>query len=82
VKTGRHAEAAEHAERALEIRVTGGDAADQIADTRFVLARARWELGDRDRARSLAVEARDALTGATGAAATLRGEIEAWLAAR
>jgi tetratricopeptide (TPR) repeat protein len=48
-------------ERALALRQKSLDKPDDLADTRFVLARALWDAGrDRGRAHTLATQARDA----------------------
>jgi tetratricopeptide (TPR) repeat protein len=68
------------AERALALRVAQPALAINLAQSRFALARALWATSQKDRARSLAVEARDgylSLAHRTPQAA----EVEAWLAA-
>jgi eukaryotic-like serine/threonine-protein kinase len=72
--------ALEPLERALRLRESAEDVApDDLADTRFTLARASWERGDPARARALALEARTALEGIEHAAVE---EIDAWLTER
>jgi tetratricopeptide (TPR) repeat protein len=73
-------------ERALAIREAHPGDPTATADVRFALARV---LGgsdgsehDRDRARALATEARDAYTAAGARAAKKLAEVDAWLAAR
>ncbi|MEM9460805.1 MAG: serine/threonine-protein kinase [Myxococcota bacterium] len=75
-----------HAERAVSIREAGEVAPDRLAEARFVLAAALWnDRTERERARALAEQARDALAAADGAggpggAALGLDQVEAWLA--
>jgi eukaryotic-like serine/threonine-protein kinase len=82
VETDRVAEARAAAERALALRVAGGEIASEVADSRFALARALWADGEEARARALAVEARDALATSGAEGKALLAEVETWLAAR
>jgi tetratricopeptide (TPR) repeat protein len=81
VAVGRAREAAPILERAVRIRERRESDKSLIAESRFALARARWEAGgDRDAARVLAVVARDGYR-ALPARAKHTAEIDAWLAA-
>jgi eukaryotic-like serine/threonine-protein kinase len=76
---GKLREATSTLERALRIRERSEPNQDLIAETRFALARARWELDqDRPGARALALSARDAYQKLTGHAKEA-AEIDAWL---
>jgi tetratricopeptide (TPR) repeat protein len=79
---GRAAEAVPPLERALALRE--GAPADEVelAATRFALARARWEIGDRAAARSLAERARESLRAAGTRGRGELAPVEAWLAER
>jgi eukaryotic-like serine/threonine-protein kinase len=69
-------------ERALRIREHSEPNPQLVAETRFALARARWELGqDRSGALTLAENARDAYRKMPGEAKHA-AEVEAWLAGR
>src|SRR5690606_37558629 len=81
----RPADAITYAERAVSAREAGDAAAELVAKSRFLLARALWgapagKSRDRDRARALAVAARDAYRGVDGKEEA-RAEVEAWLTA-
>ncbi|HEY3360041.1 MAG TPA: serine/threonine-protein kinase [Polyangia bacterium] len=66
-------------ERAVPLRIKGGAAADDLAETRFALAQALWQAGrDRARAVTLATAARDGLKPLKFRAAELQ-QVEAWL---
>jgi len=80
-----NARAIPHYERA--VAYFEGDRSDRyvLADSRFGLARALWEVGaDRRRARELAIAARADLTAATSGEnlTELRAEVAQWLASR
>jgi tetratricopeptide (TPR) repeat protein len=81
---GRAKEAVDPLERAVKERASGGALPFEIAESRFALARALWATGETGRARTLAVEAKDALAedaqryGSWYAGA--KSEIERWLA--
>jgi tetratricopeptide (TPR) repeat protein/predicted Ser/Thr protein kinase len=68
-------------ERALTLREhTQVDATD-LADTRFVLAKVLWELGQqRSRAKALALQARAALVADGVRSRSTLGEVDTWLA--
>jgi tetratricopeptide (TPR) repeat protein len=67
-------------ERALHVRESSEPNPELVAETRFALARARWEAGkDRAEARALATAARDAYRNLSEHGKQV-GEIEAWLA--
>jgi tetratricopeptide (TPR) repeat protein len=75
-------EAAPILERALHIREKSEPNAELVAETRFALARARWELGqDRTGALTLAEAARDAYRKIPGHAKQ-GAEVDAWLAGK
>jgi eukaryotic-like serine/threonine-protein kinase len=67
-------------ERALALRTGGAGDPGELARTRFALARALWGLGDRPRARQLAIEARDGLAALGDAWADRHAAVVAWLA--
>lgn len=74
------------AQRSLAVLEAAGATADALANARFVLARALWDIPiahgrDRLRALALAREARDGLPSA-GSQADTRKYIAAWLDAR
>ncbi len=74
------------AERAVRLREKGGVAPEQLAEARFVLARALWDAptdAGRDRARALdlAGRARETLRAAGKGEASELAEVQAWLAA-
>ncbi|MCX4242572.1 tetratricopeptide repeat-containing serine/threonine-protein kinase [Paraliomyxa miuraensis] len=76
---GRVADAVASAEQALTLVTSSGAPAPAVAESRFVLARARWEAGaDRAAARQLAEQARDGLR--QHGHAKRAAEIEEWLA--
>jgi eukaryotic-like serine/threonine-protein kinase len=79
----RHSrEAAPILERALRIREKSEPNADLVAETRFALARARWELGqDRGGALTLAQAARDSYRRMPEQAKHAT-EVDAWLAGK
>ena len=78
----RSREATPILERALHIREKSEPNADLVAETRFALARARWELGqDRAGALMLAEAARDAYRKMPGHAKDT-AEVDAWLAGK
>jgi tetratricopeptide (TPR) repeat protein len=82
VVDGRPGEAIAPLERAVRIRERGDTHRDLLAESRFALARARWNAGgDRAAAQALAVAARDAYR-AMPAQAKNAAEIDAWLASR
>ena len=69
-------------ERALRIREKSEPNAELVAETRFALARARWELGqDRPGALMLAEAARDAYRKMPGHAKDA-AEVDAWMAGK
>ena len=73
-----HVAARARAERAVSILEVAGVAPDQLAQARFVLARVSWsDRSQRERARGLAEQARDAYTKVD---AKNLAEVEAWLA--
>jgi eukaryotic-like serine/threonine-protein kinase len=77
---GKYREALPVLEKAHRIRQGADPRADNIAETRFALARARWALNrDRPGALALAIAARDAYRKLPGEAKRFE-EIEAWLA--
>ena len=79
---GRAREAAPVLERALRIREKSEPNAEMVAETRFALARARWELGqDRSGALTLAGTARDTYRKMPGEAKHA-AEVDAWLAGK
>ncbi|HMF40113.1 MAG TPA: tetratricopeptide repeat protein [Polyangia bacterium] len=81
IASGRAREAVPILERAVRIRERGEPNRDMVAESRFALARARWEAGgDRDAARTLAVTARDGYRELPGQAKHA-AEIDGWLAA-
>ena len=69
-------------ERALGLRRAAPGEAEDLADTLFALARALWDTGDRERAKRLAIEARDAYTRAHGLRERDAKRVDAWLAKR
>ncbi|RMG97526.1 MAG: serine/threonine protein kinase [Deltaproteobacteria bacterium] len=79
----RPQDAVRHAERAVALREGGKTSPEDLAEARFVLARALWA-ADRDQARALelAAKARDAYREAGKAREKELGEVEAWLAER
>ncbi len=78
---GRLAEAVALLERGLALRQTTRVPPDQLAETRYTLAKALWEVGgDRVRAWALAEEARDGYAAVMGQE-TLVAEVAEWLAA-
>ncbi len=77
---GEHESAVARLERVLELWTKYPPRAHSLAKARFSLARARWQLGQRERALELGRAAREDLFGDTGDG--LMHEIEAWLAAR
>jgi tetratricopeptide (TPR) repeat protein len=79
---GRHREAAAHFERALTIRASRGAAPKDRAFESFGLARALWALGDRNRARQLAEEARTTYVDAGEGYRDRHDEVVQWLAKR
>jgi eukaryotic-like serine/threonine-protein kinase len=75
-------EAAPVLERALRIREKSEPNAEMVAETRFALARTRWELGqDRSAALTLAQSARDAYRKMPGEARHA-ADVDAWLAGK
>lgn len=84
MKDGEFAVARAHAERAVSIHEAAGNDPASLAVARFVLARASWPVkSERERARRLALEARDVLaerseSGDEEHAQTLL-EVERWL---
>lgn len=82
---GRPASAVEGLERALKIREDVEQDPEEIATTKFLLARALTETNvasadDRAHARNLAAEAREGLADAGPGAAVTVAEIDTWLA--
>ncbi len=70
-------------ERALAIRTTKKGRPENLAETRFALARALWlSKRDRTRAVALATAAEKALAALGGVHETRRAEVRAWIAAR
>jgi hypothetical protein len=67
-------------ERALKISQAGGVPPESAAVAQGHLAQALWAGGSRDRAKRLALEARDKLRSAPGSAEEL-AKLERWLAA-
>jgi eukaryotic-like serine/threonine-protein kinase len=79
IAEGKLHEATAILERALRIREHSEPNQDSVAETRFALARARWELNqDRPGARTLAEAARDGYRKLPGHAKNA-AEIDAWL---
>jgi eukaryotic-like serine/threonine-protein kinase len=78
---GRAGDAVAFAERATKVREDGDAPAREVAEARFVLARALWDASDRERPRALAVaeQAREAYREAGDGKATELAEVEAWL---
>jgi tetratricopeptide (TPR) repeat protein/predicted Ser/Thr protein kinase len=81
----RHADALPHLERALALRTANSVEPNELADTRFTLARALWdapaEAGrDRERARTLAELARTFYADDGETSANELREVEAWQA--
>ncbi len=80
IAQGRYREAVSVLERAHRVRERAEPSPDNVAETRFALARARWALNrDRPGALALAVAAREAYRKLPGQAKRVE-EIEAWLA--
>jgi tetratricopeptide (TPR) repeat protein len=79
---GKYREALSVLEKAHQIRERSEPSPDNIAETRFALARARWALNrDRPGALALAIAARDAYRKLPGQEKRI-AEIEVWLANR
>ncbi|HWB73796.1 MAG TPA: tetratricopeptide repeat protein [Nannocystaceae bacterium] len=76
---GRPADARAHAERAVELRSAGKAPATELAEARFVLARALAESGDRERGLALAQEVA-ATFRATQGMAGAASFVEGWIA--
>jgi tetratricopeptide (TPR) repeat protein len=77
----RSADAVEHARRAVDIRLDAGEGAIELAEARFLLARALWDAGrERTRALVLAEQAQGAYR--EGGRRRQRAAVEAWLADR
>ncbi len=73
--------ARQQAERAVSVRESAGTSASDLADTRFLLARALWtEPAQRTRAHALAVKARDGYVGDQQGHDEGLPAIERWLA--
>jgi tetratricopeptide (TPR) repeat protein len=80
IAEGRAREAIPVLETALRVREKSEPAVNFVAETRFALARARWEAGhDRDGARTLAEAARDGYR-TLPSEAKHAAEVDAWLA--
>jgi eukaryotic-like serine/threonine-protein kinase len=80
---GRPADAAALAERAVKVRGDGDAPGGDVAEARFVLARALWDASrERPRALALAEQAREAYREAGDGKAMELAEVEAWLRAR
>jgi tetratricopeptide (TPR) repeat protein len=83
VEQARHRDAVALLERALAIRERGPSQPEDLAGTRFDLARALWDgAGDRPRARALAETARDFFRDAGEARKSAHDEVADWLTAR
>jgi hypothetical protein len=68
-------------ERALALREKNNGDPNELAESRFALARALWDANeDRARARSLAGAAEDAYRAAGGPSAEALADVRAWLA--
>jgi eukaryotic-like serine/threonine-protein kinase len=80
---GRAADAVVLADRAVKVRKDGDAPTGDLAEARFVLARALWD-ASRERPRALAVaeQAREAYREAGHGKATELAEVEAWLRER
>jgi hypothetical protein len=64
----------------MTLRQAGDTPPDEIAETRFALARALWDgKGDRARAHELAKQAREGLSGASAQVTRARAAVDAWL---
>jgi hypothetical protein len=75
-----HAAARAHAERGLAIREAGEVSPDELAEARFMLARAlELDGSERARARSLAEQARDTYAGLGDANSDALEKVRAWL---
>jgi tetratricopeptide (TPR) repeat protein/tRNA A-37 threonylcarbamoyl transferase component Bud32 len=68
-----------HAERAVAIREAHGNDPPELARARWLLARALLDLDERDRARSVAVRARDGFASLGPAFAADVAAIDAWM---
>jgi tetratricopeptide (TPR) repeat protein len=80
VGLGRGAEARDAANEALAIRTKQKEPLPLIAESRFVLAKALWLLGDRSRALGLVGEARKELV-ADGESQERIADLDAWVKA-
>ena len=78
---GDHPRAVEALERDLELRTRGGADADTLASPRFALAEALAHTGELERARALALAAREAYAAREPSPSERLAEIDAWLAA-
>lgn len=81
---GQLDDAVAHASRALALGETGGLSSGQLAEARFVLARAKWDRGERQAAREQAERAQRALAALDEDRRRPRvediAEVDAWLA--
>lgn len=75
---GRGLEARDVLERALRIRERSEPSVERVAQTRFLLARALWDVGERARSKALAREARDTYHKASATKEAAQ-QISAWL---
>jgi tetratricopeptide (TPR) repeat protein len=83
LERGLHRDALPPLERALTIAERGPSQPDELASTRFSLARALWDGGgDRRRARVLAEQAREVFHAAGPSRSGEHDEVVQWLAAR
>lgn len=82
LELGRPDEAERAAARALALRQTGGAEPRLAAESRFLLARVRWELGAGAAALALARQARDELAGGESETVATVEQIDGWLAER
>jgi tetratricopeptide (TPR) repeat protein len=65
-------------ERALALRLTNPGRPTELAETRFALASALWDLGQKERARTLATQARKTYAAVSAETKSL-AEVERWL---
>jgi len=79
---GHADEARATADRAVRLREAAAVPAEELAQSRLVLARALWAIGERRRALDLAVQARTAFAAAGAGSAKQLAEADAWLRAR
>ncbi|MFV8755040.1 tetratricopeptide repeat protein [Nannocystaceae bacterium ST9] len=80
LELGRIAEARVALERALGLRERADVGAEELAETRFALARVRWSEGEREAARTLALTARAGYRAMARPDREELSRIDAWLA--